>query len=268
MPIENERQYMTAAKLASRFRRSIADVDRRAVVTALAKTEREACEWQLADLLADMAEYEARVNGDRKGDWMPVFTGGRFWPQDPRPDDVRVEDIAHALARINRFNGHTRVSYSVAQHSVMVMDLLPDELKLFGLLHDASECYLGDVITPVKRLIRPFYEPLEEAVMLAVADAYGFTMGEREKAEVKVADMRLLATEVRDLTTAGFINGELTEPPLPYKIEQCWKPTKAERLFLVAFARAFDTHRTLRRNSCKTNVPRPDRTALSTAAAG
>ena len=56
----------------------------------------------------------------RKGDWMQTATGGVFWPVDPRPEDVEIEDIAHALSLICRYCGHVREFYSVAQHSVLV----------------------------------------------------------------------------------------------------------------------------------------------------
>src|SRR5205085_1920126 len=97
-------------------------------------------------------------------------TGTRFWPEDPSPRDVDIRDIAHGLARINRFNGRIKYDhYSVAQHSVLVSRLLPPPYKLFGLLHDAGEAYLGDLITPVKRLFREFYDAVEDRVMRSVA---------------------------------------------------------------------------------------------------
>jgi hypothetical protein len=89
--------------------------------------------------------------GDRKGSWQQTFTGRQFWPCDPRPEDVCLEDIAHHLALMCRFGGACRVFYSVAEHSVRVAELVWDrtngdrEAALAGLLHDASEAYLVDI---------------------------------------------------------------------------------------------------------------------------
>ena len=57
---------------------------------------------------------------ERRGDWMQTHSGLRFYPLDPRPEDIRIEDIAHALPMICRFNGHCSRFYSVAEHSLNV----------------------------------------------------------------------------------------------------------------------------------------------------
>lgn len=62
----------------------------------------------------------------RRGDFICTYTGRKFYPLDPRPEDVCIEDIAHALALVNRFGGHTRVPYSVAQHSVLCCQNAPE----------------------------------------------------------------------------------------------------------------------------------------------
>src|SRR3990167_2984266 len=89
-------------------------------------------------------------------DWIQTASGIAFWPLRPRIEDVRIEDIAHALAAVNRFNGHTRVPWSVAEHSLQLTYELvrvgsPRETCLYGLLHDASEAYLCDMPRPLKR---------------------------------------------------------------------------------------------------------------------
>jgi hypothetical protein len=182
-----------------------------------------------------MRAYDEKHNGGRRGTWIPLFTGTRYWPESPEPRDIDVRDIAHSLARINRWNGHTWNEFSVAQHSVLVSRLLPGRLKLFGLLHDAGEAFLGDIITPVKRLFRRFYEEFEEATMQCVAAKYGFTMREQEREIVKRADLTLLATEVRDLVPAGYVTQGLTELPMDKPIDACWSPRAAEFMFLNEF---------------------------------
>lgn len=99
---------------------------------------------------------------DRYGDWMETFTGRRFWPLDPREDEVCIEDIAHALSMLCRFGGHCREFYSVAQHSCHVADMVAarsPEHALVALMHDAEEAYVGDIIRPIKRS----YPPIAQA---------------------------------------------------------------------------------------------------------
>src|SRR5208283_3910606 len=86
--------------------------------------------------------------------WIQTWTGRKFSLLDPQPEDVCIEDIAHALTNICRFNGHCRGFYSVAQHSVHVADLVPTPYKLDALLHDAGEAYYGDITRPQKEIYR------------------------------------------------------------------------------------------------------------------
>ena len=84
--------------------------------------------------------------------WIETYTGKKVYPLRPDEETLCVEDIAHALALTCRFGGHCSEFYSVAQHSCLVSDLCPDGLKLAGLMHDAAEAYLGDVVSPIKPL--------------------------------------------------------------------------------------------------------------------
>jgi len=240
--IRNEHQFMITRQQAGKFEEAMLRLKQRPVQEmtdmSLAELQLDAFESQLRDLYDQMSEYDRRVNGDRQGTWFPLYSGRRFWPLDPRPQDIDIRDIAHSLARLNRFNGHTTYSYSVAQHSVLVSRLLPSPFKLFGLMHDAGECYLGDVITPIKMLIRDFYEPVEEKVMLAVAWKYGFESAFVDpvaRLAVKQADTVMLATEARDLTTWGVLRRALTELPLDQPIGECWDAHRAEANFIEEF---------------------------------
>lgn len=103
----------------------------------------------------------------RKGDYMTTYTGQKFWPLDPRAEEVHLEDIAHALSRICRFNGHIRSHYSVAQHAVIVSHLVPKSLAFEALHHDDAEAYLADLVRPVKKHIHQYMEyesELEEVI--------------------------------------------------------------------------------------------------------
>jgi hypothetical protein len=80
-----------------------------------------------------------------------TYTGKSFDPLRPDPELVDIRDIAHALSNLCRFTGHTYQFYSVAEHSCRVSDLVPERDALWGLLHDASEAYLGDLARPLKQ---------------------------------------------------------------------------------------------------------------------
>lgn len=176
--------------------------------------------------------YDKRYHSTRKGGWIPLYSGRRFWLEDPRPEDIDINDIAHALSMVNRYNGHTHFPYSVAQHSVLVSYLVPSEYMLAALLHDASEAYIHDIIRPLKLLIEDRYGPIEEAVMRAIALKFGFPL--RDSAcqhHIKKADNVLLATEIRDLTPSRVRYLEMTEAPLPYQILPM-QQSDAKQLFL------------------------------------
>ena len=132
--------------------------------------------------------------------WMETFTGVRFELSNPKPEDVRIEDIAHALALQGRFNGHSSFFWSVAQHSLLVADYLDkrnrtDRIVMLGLLHDAAEAYIGDVTSPVKAMCSHVRE-LEAKVMAAVYEGLKIEPpNEHEYKWVKEADMAIITME-------------------------------------------------------------------------
>ncbi len=132
----------------------------------------------------------------RHGDWFQTFTGRKFWPLDPLPEDIFIEDIAHALSLITRFGGHIPEPYSVAQHSLIVASYSgPDTvLALCGLMHDAPEAYLGDMVAPLKRGM-PEFRAAESRVWSAIAKRYD--LPDPIPAHVMEIDRRLLIDEAR-----------------------------------------------------------------------
>lgn len=135
---------------------------------------------------------------ERRDDWFTTHSGRQFFLLSPTPAAISIEDIAWALSMICRWGGHTKKFYSVAQHSVHVSQLLSPELALQGLLHDATEAYVGDVVRPLKVLLSD-YDAIEGMVWEAVAAKFGVPV--ILDPAVKHADLVALATERRDLVT-------------------------------------------------------------------
>lgn len=127
------------------------------------------------------------------------------------PAQIDIHDIAHALALINRFGGHTSRPYSVAEHSLHVCDILEDRLGvrhpaalIAALLHDAHEAYVGDMATPLKDAIGAAWAAVEVRIQHQVQCRFGVrTSSTAYRGAIKQADLMALATERRDLMPAG-----------------------------------------------------------------
>jgi len=137
--------------------------------------------------------------GERKGYYIRTFTGRKYWPMDPRAEDICIEDVAHALSNLCRFTGHTAKFYSVAEHSVYVSFLVPEHLAFAALMHDAHEAYINDIAKPLK-LCLPEYNAVELSNWLVMAEAFDlpFTL----PAEIKEADSAAFRAERIQLMTA------------------------------------------------------------------
>jgi uncharacterized protein len=157
---------------------------------------------------------------------MPPFihtASGRAVPLlNPQPDDISLPDIAESLSKICRFTGHTQAFYSVAQHSVLVHDLLPPPARAYGLLHDAHEAYIGDLSTPLKWALEQLgdgagFATLRERFDSAIHAAAGLEWPAPPAiaALVKAADLCALATEKRDLLKTDSFGGPDWGYPLP-----------------------------------------------------
>ena len=168
-----------------------------------------------------------------------LYSGGTFDILNPRPEDVRIEDIAHALSNQCRFTGHTRSFYSVAQHSVLAsLHVGPSSDSLWSLLHDSSEAYTGDLNRPMKHSPEMSrFRTAEKAIMGAICAYFG--LDPKEPASVKAIDRRLVVTEARDLLPGGPTSKRGWDifndvVPLPFTIKP-WGPVVAERKFLERF---------------------------------
>ncbi len=174
-------------------------------------------------------------------DFIETFSGVRFRPLAPVSADVKLQDIAHALSHQCRFSGHTREFYCVAEHSVRVSWLLErwghsTEVQLWGLMHDASEAYLQDVASPLKR--QSCFEPYREAEQhLMRVICHVFELPAKQPEAVTQADLAMLATEARDLMP--FVPEHWAPllaqtTPLDDKIVP-WLPREARRKFFSRF---------------------------------
>lgn len=163
--------------------------------------------------------------------YLLTASGRRFYLNDIERNEIHVPDIGHGLANQCRFNGQCRQFYSVAQHSWHVAHLLPARLRMAGLLHDAAEAYLGDVIRPLKVLL-PEYKSLENRVQDHILRSLGVPVGPEAALLVKGADEKMLATEMRDMMAA--VDSGLPEPA-DFKI-QPWSPEDSFHNFMWLYA--------------------------------
>lgn len=161
--------------------------------------------------------------------WMLTFSGKQFDPIDPQPDMIDLIDIAHGLSHECRYAGQCRYFYSVAQHSVMVSQIVPLERALEGLLHDATEAYLKDIPRPLKALL-PDYRSIEARVDAVIRDRFGLPA--EMSMEVKDADLVLLATERRDLMPEGAPWASLQGITPLGKTIRATHPGRAKSLFM------------------------------------
>lgn len=180
------------------------------------------------------AEVDAAhdVRSARIGDWIQTFSGRQFYPMDPRPEEIFIEDIAHSLSLQCRYAGHCLRFYSVAEHSVHLARYVAPHNALAALLHDAGEAYLVDVPRPVKPFLAG-YKAAEDQVMSAVCKRFGLPA--EIPAEVHRADNRIIGDERQNMAPcAAKWSGH--EYPLGTELEY-WSPKVAEFEFLKAFRR-------------------------------
>ena len=144
--------------------------------------------------------------------WMLTVTGAQFDLRSPQAAQVSTLDIAHSLALTNRFTGHTSRPYSVAEHSLLVEEIMwrefgpmPTAALLAALVHDAHEAYLGDISTPLKQALGHWkLEDVEGPIWHAVQQHFSTRTASRDYASIiKRCDLMALAMERRDLMPAG-----------------------------------------------------------------
>lgn len=177
-----------------------------------------------------MAATRPRLTDDSS--WIQTFLGNPFWPLDPRPEDIDILDIAHALSMQCRYSGHVHSFYSVAEHSIHISRAVSPENALWGLLHDADEAYMMDMPKPLKPHF-PEYKRLAKNLMGCITQAFGLPA--EEPAEVKEMDTRILFNEREALLSKSVREWGLTGEPIPDLKIIGWYPGTAEALFMGRF---------------------------------
>lgn len=167
---------------------------------------------------------------------MQTASGRLYWPSDPRPDEIHIEDIGHHLGMLCRFTGACREFYCVAEHSWHVSRLVSPDLALTALLHDATEAYLNDINKPTK--VDPDmagYRRLEERNWQAVAARFDLPRVLPEA--VHVADRACYFAE-RAALMPEWPDGHKDMYPtmeVPNVRIRCWSPADAKFHFLQRF---------------------------------
>ncbi|MDZ4368869.1 MAG: HD family hydrolase [Afipia sp.] len=185
--------------------------------------------------------------------WQRMLSGRRLDLLDPSPLDIEVEDIAHGLARVARWNGQTHGAhiFSVAQHTLLVEAVLRQQtprvdhrVRLAAMLHDAPEYVIGDMISPFKAVIGGSYKVVEKRLLSAIHIRFGLpaVLSAEIEQQIKAADMGAAYLEATHL--AGFAQAEARrlfgrDPKLPAATEKDyvtpWSAGRAEKQFLARF---------------------------------
>lgn len=164
----------------------------------------------------------------------------------PDPDDIHIMDISTHLSRMCRFGGAPFEFYSVAEHSVLVSYLLEYDrheplIQLYGLLHDAHEAYIGDITTPVKRLLGASYPSLRDGMDVAIANRFALPKDFSSYVPIHEADLKMLAIEVHHLMVSageGEHWGRLPKADATELVNlrpKCYAPNAAKKQFLERY---------------------------------
>lgn len=145
--------------------------------------------------------------------WIQTYTGIQFDLVHPTPEMVVIEDIAHALANLCRFTGHSNQFYSVAQHSWLCSFMAPPDYALEALLHDAHEAYTGDLNRPLKALC-PAYKDIQANIDTVIREKFG--LPSTCSRVVRDIDHKMLYTEKRDLFDCKL---SWSSSALPYEMK-------------------------------------------------
>jgi uncharacterized protein len=180
----------------------------------------------------------------RMGEWMHTSMGNKFFPADPRIEDIRVTDIANGLALCNRYGGQNRIDrfYSVAEHCVhmaryaLMREGWPAQAAMGALFHDAAEGYLTDLPRAVKHAVGEGYEGLEERLQNAIEEKYGLALVMHGWGrDIKMLDQRIVPLEKAAIMRYPQPWAHDQFEPLEGVTIQCWSPRKAKAAWLAMY---------------------------------
>jgi len=155
-------------------------------------------------------------------DCIRTFTGLYMNVFEPTTEMICIEDIAHSLSLQCRFSGHLSEFYSVAEHSILCAGYVKYDSKLAALLHDASEAYMLDIPSPIKRRL-PNYKAIEDKLMQCIAEKFVFEYPLTK--DIKKVDEIILKTEWNELMLNANRNNQFS----------CYSSKQAEIIFLRTF---------------------------------
>lgn len=169
-------------------------------------------------------EYEKYLEEEKMVPFINTYRGHRFTFDPIDPDAIDIWDIAHALSHQCRFAGHTNMLYSVAQHSLLIAEKVPgsSDDKLNALLHDATEAYVCDIPSPLKKVIGGRYDGLHNAILSAIYHKYMGPTEFQPRAIVKAYDEVAVTFEAQAFF--GLEVGELAEHGFNVKAVGSWHP--------------------------------------------
>ncbi len=182
------------------------------------------------DVTAHISSYSS--NSKRRPS-IQLYSGKPFYFDKFKEEYIDITDIAHSLSLIVRFNGHCNWLHSVALHSWYMSHLVSPENALCALLHDATEAYMGDVVTPLKNLL-PEFSKMENELWEVIASKYQLPVDMPN--EVKNQDKKIVFSEKRDVLNRnlGVDWGQEVQPHKNLFIEEIpWQVVK--RMFLTRF---------------------------------
>lgn len=205
----------------------------------------------MADHRGQSESSESSAESGNPDCWMQTYSGIQFDLANPTPEMVNINDIATSLSRQVRFNGHTRQSINIAQHSLLVADMVLDAggdkgMQLAALFHDGHEAYLSDVPSPVKWILGSAWHKwklLEQSIDWVIAESIGFDFNHLSDPLIKLADVSALYWEKTHLLDDkhewpwdDLLGGN---DPLPLPIDwhesdlsDPWTPPFVEKIFL------------------------------------
>jgi 5'-deoxynucleotidase YfbR-like HD superfamily hydrolase len=170
------------------------------------------------------------------GPWLGTNTGKVISLIKPDPEQITIDDIATGLSNACRFNGQLKYWYSVAEHSIHVAELVPKEYKLQALLHDATEAYICDVPTPLKRTLGEAYASVERVLAGAIGTKFGVDLLNLS-VPVLQADRAMLVSERDAFQQVPRSWGPEYENTLRYPnlTRRYTNPQEARAAFVAAF---------------------------------